>query len=394
MDRRENTRRQFLRTGGLLGVVGATGCLRLTEDTADNSTSGAGETNLTDGRPTTTSAVELTTHEQFTDTTVYDPVSHAGAFYGRSEEGPTRIRLDGEIAWSAPNSTVPGGYYFADGVSFSSTTVFFGLGAHETPEEPPKGGTVVALDKATGETLWEFTVEDDGMHHTIPSIAFVSADLLAVGAADTGSGDVQEPLVYGLDPATGEQRWRTGDFPADHITKLFEYNGSLYVVMMNGIYRCRPETGAVTRIRDLHSGLGTPLVGDDTVYLPGQSFQAFDLDSERVRWETQINGHIYTQPVIQGDLAFVGTRTGYVYAFDTSDASKQWDGRTISQAEDMAVTSNHVWVADDVGTLYAFSQQDGEKVYEERQDRRNQRDVAALDDRLLMTHPARLAEVV
>jgi len=385
--------------------MGLTGCLRLSEDTQpENSpnqtssgqlegtpTSGESETGPTDD--STPSAVELTTVREFTDTVVGGPVSHESAFYSRSSEEPARIESGGEIAWSAPGSTVPTGYYFSDGVGFSSDTAFFGLGAFASPNESPEPGMVVALDKTTGDKQWEFTVEDGDLHDTIPSLAAISSDLLAVAAATDGAGDIQEPLVYGLDPTTGEQLWRADEFPADHITMVFEYNGFPYVAMMDGIYRCDSNTGAVTRIRDIHSGLGTPAVVDDTLYLPGQSVQAFHLDEETVRWKTEIDGHIYTQPVITDGRAFVGTQNGFVYGIDTSDGTKRWESRILSRTERMTVTSEHLWVADDIGMLYAFTLQDGEKVYEDEQAQRTRREIAAIDDTLIITPPGRVVEV-
>lgn len=401
----DQTRRRLLRKGGLLSVVGLTGCLRLTEEAepenTDNQrstvqlegtpTSGEGETDPTDD--STQSSVELTILEEFTDTPVGGPVSHESEFYSRSDIGPARIGPDGEIAWSAPGSTLPQEYYLSKGVAFSSDTAFFALETSEPPNESPEPGVVVAFDKTTGNKQWEFTVKDDDLHDALPSLAAVSSDILAVAAATSGAGDIQEPLVYGLDPATGEQLWRTSEFPADHITNIFEYDGRPYVVMVNGIYSCDSDTGAVTRIRDIHSGLGTPTAIDDTLYLPGQSVQAFHLDDEEVRWKTEIDGHIYTQPVVTDGRVFVGTRTGFVYGIDTSDGTQRWESRILSRSERMAVTSNHLWVADDIGMLYAFTLQDGEKVYEEEQAQRTQRGIAAIDNTLLITRPDQLVEV-
>lgn len=415
MDWGDHTRRQVIRAGSFLSVVGLTGCLRLSEDAGDDSTqsptesgmstptSGEGEDegqgesededSPTDDDDTTPSSVELITRKEFPGTTIYDPASHEGAFYGRSDTEITRIRLDGQIEWSAPGSIVPSGYSAENGVDFSSGTAFFGFGNFPLGEERPEPGIVVALDKMTGNKQWEFTVEDDGNHGSIPSIAFISSDLLAVGTAVAGGADTREPLVYGLDPSNGNQLWRTSDFPADFITMISAYNSFPYVVMRDGIYRCDPDTGTVTRIQDIHSGVGTPVVVDETVYLPGKTFQAFSLDNERVQWQAEVEGFIYTQPVIDGGQAFVGTRDGYIYAFDTSDGTKQWENRTLSHAEEMAVTSNHLWVGDDSGTLYAFTQQDGEKAYEELQERREKREFAAIEDRLMISPPEKLAEV-
>lgn len=384
-------RRHVIEAMGITGVAGLSGCLRLSrrsdQTTAQPATSSAGTSESSNDATETTSAettstpenVELEPRKQLSE-----PVSHGfnydGDFYIGSYDSITRMSTDGSTAWGVDELEAE--YNTNNTVAFSPSTVFWGLRADDETEQP-LGGKVIALDRRTGDRQWSFETETDGMHHNISSLAAVSSDLLVAGSDDTGMGDKQEPLVYGLDPSNGNQLWKTGEFPASFIETVFAYNGSPYVVLLDGIYRCDPSTGRVTTVRESYSGFGRSTLAGNNLYLPGSPLQSFNLDREQVRWKAQVTGTVKAQPVVSDGRVFAGTDTGFVYGFDTANGEKTWERRVLSQVHDMATTPNVVWVTDDTGALYGFSRQDGTKVFEQKSTNGGGQPVSAVGRTLL-----------
>ena len=79
-----------------------------------------------------------------------------------------------------------------------------------------KGGTYHALDRETGEVVWETQLTPGSFFGgEIGSAAFVDGTIVA--SSNVGDPETNAPTnvthVFGLDPATGEKKWTSEEFP-------------------------------------------------------------------------------------------------------------------------------------------------------------------------------------
>ncbi len=186
------------------------------------------------------------------------------------------------------------------------------------PQGP--GGSLVAMDWATGRTLWRH-------RHAF----------WAAGSArhDAASGSVVAPCndesLVCVDAASGAPRWRvvTDGLVRGHAAIA---GGSVIVCTENGWLQAFDlATGALLRSR--RSGIGGRLhqftrVEDGLVYAFDENahFAAFDANDLRLRWISKLRSPASWQPVRWGHYLIVLSRRGELAAFDTRSGTKTWEG--------------------------------------------------------------------
>ena len=130
---------------------------------------------------------------------------------------------------------------------------------------------VVAVDAATGETVWTFEGEWESFETPTVTPEYVFAASAPTEGSDGGN-------VYALDRATGEPVW------------------------------CR-FLG--------HSTVDTPAATEDTVFLATEKVvEARNADSGDVRWRYAVNDSTYFRnPAVVSGVCYVATESGDLYAF-------------------------------------------------------------------------------
>jgi polyvinyl alcohol dehydrogenase (cytochrome) len=120
----------------------------------------------------------------------------------------------GELAWAF--NAPPGGGDTApiDDVGFSASPNLFTVEIDGQPRdlvgEGQKSGTYWALDRETGDVVWQTEVSPAGPLGGMEGTSAVSVDQGLIAVPATNWPDPEGPaagLVSGLDPATGEVRW-------------------------------------------------------------------------------------------------------------------------------------------------------------------------------------------
>lgn len=177
-----------------------------------------------------------------------------------------------------------------------------------------------ALD-THGFFLWSFRSGDN-----VATRPLVVGDVVIFGGEDR--------TIYGLDAATGAQRW------------------------------ARTVGGPV---------VSWPALVGDMVIIGSDDQTAYALDpaTGRVRWTYSASGPIEAPIVVDGDTVFVASRGGTVAALDASTCAAicqaVWESNTGERVRTApAVGAGHVFVVDDDGDLIALDRDGGRQLWETR----------------------------
>lgn len=321
------SRRRFLRTGLAVGVTGVTGCLDELE--TDSTTGGSGASPAGDDTGTPTAAAGDVAWRQ----SLSGPVDHRPAL------GADRLFVGSE------------------------------------------DGTITALSQSTGAVEWAVAT-DDG--EQIQGSPVLTDD--AVVAVAGGSGLGENHVVYALERATGDERWRfepqewwlevlgTDDgsvFVATTDDALEDSGQTLYALSLaDGTTRWSIEVG------DNSGGLVT----DETVYVPtAGALDAVDREGTR-RWRVDYDRYRYKTLAVAGDtVAYVTAddpREPTVHGVDVATGDERWtyekNGAYTTRAVDEALlvggdavarldpaSGESEWVADHQAALYDVPVVDG-----------------------------------
>jgi outer membrane protein assembly factor BamB len=372
-----NTRRQFLRAGGLCGL-GATlsGCLRLanTEESTEQSTTAAdatatpGETTQPDDTETPMATEERTETETYPTSLTeqwrqfFEPVgpplvTDERVFVPTRDQGVTAVTVDGEIDWQTVVAVgyVPwhrpalhGGDLYLS--AFEDNVGLFRLDA-ET-------GTV-ADSRSVGPSGGSVAATDDG---------------LVVGTDHNEGSDYEEQL-FGFDPSDLGQFWsKTARSTYRGGTG---YEGTAFVGFGNKLEARNPSTGSVQWSVD-HYALESPIVHDGAVYLVTEDggtriLARYDPTTGETTWthESGTDDTIYVRassPAFAEGAAYLASE-GALYAIDAATGERQWSSEIGGPVgESPAVVGGIVWVVPttDEGRnreLLGFDAGDGTKMY-------------------------------
>ncbi|WP_423750875.1 PQQ-binding-like beta-propeller repeat protein [Salinirarus marinus] len=250
------------------------------------------------------------------------------------------------------------------------------------------GAYFCAFDRASGERLWTLDAPADGAHHAAEGAALVDGTAV-VAASDYGSQSDQDPLVYGVDAATGEELWRTGtpDVPAGFVSNVVAHGGAVFVVFgSQGARVLDPSTGSVTATYDsMWTEMWTGYAHGGTLYAAwdGEAL-AYSLDDGSEKWSASSGGgRGRIPPAVDDGLVVFGTKTSFVTAFDAESGEQRWQKRTADPVYGVALSDGYAWAIDEGGVLTGFARDDGTKVHESTQGDADS-DVAAADGVLLV----------
>jgi serine/threonine protein kinase len=225
------------------------------------------------------------------------------------------------------------------------------------------GGTLRALDWATGEVAWEVPLGSD-----IPSSPVIHPSLGLVYAT-TDAGE-----LYAFDLA-GEWRWMRS---AEEMLGVawggvtVAPDGSLNLATDRGwIHALEPSTGEFYGSVDLSGSdvfVRRPAVIGSFVLAAGAggSLQALDRASLQTAWTAWLPSHATTPPVVLEDagLLFVGEQDGTVQAFTLATGGEVWawqdDGSTVIG---LACDGRRVYTALASGLVVALDPWSGDEAW-------------------------------
>jgi len=396
-------RRQILATFGV-GIGGLSGCLRLTG--ADNGSTSTGEADASTERQSTDengeSAGEEPEEVTLTENWSADPGidfawTENGRIFFNDYNGAASASHGGGINWEV-EVTYEGfeNNFGADAFAIGDGRVTFGY----TPDPEVNetlGGHFHTFDTGTGEEVWRFAAPADGKHNFAVGATRV-AETVVVATSSYGAQRDQEPLVVGLDPESGEVRWRTdkSTLPTTFLNYVGSYGGEVYVGMQSdGVQVLDPETGSLTEVHESWSvargwGSAWGQIHGDTLFAADRGtsenetvLRAYPLGAQGREWSGTFEGTVTVGPAVDNSLVAVGTETGAVYAFDRSTGEMLWDVEIDGSVGSIDTSATHVWVGDGETGLTAYDRTDGTRVHRSTKPLGGD-DIAVADDVLLL----------
>jgi outer membrane protein assembly factor BamB len=214
---------------------------------------------------------------------------------------------DGKLIWKAE----AGGDFSAAPVS-DDRSVFVAQRYGESAQKIP-GGTLRALSKTTGVTLWM---------RTLP--VAISAGLSVDGRALFGA--CRDGRVYAFDKRTGLVLWSN---------------------------QYQEEFSA------------QPTIAGDRVYFASKAgiVRALDLKTGQVAWQYKAGGAIEGPVAVNENVVYFGSQDGNVYAFSEARAKLLWQRRTGAGVQAVAVVPNGVLAASLDNFAYLLSLNKGSLVW-------------------------------
>jgi outer membrane protein assembly factor BamB len=183
------------------------------------------------------------------------------------------------------------------------------------------GGSLRAVDKATGLTIWARDYQRP----------FTSPLMLSAGRIYSGSADGS---FYALDSKNGEVIWKV-------------------------------ETQDVVRGRTLVTGRAIYFGGDDG------ALRAVEPERGQLLWKFQTGGKITGQPALDEHALYFGSGDGYVYSVDQATGKQQWRSRTGAAVEaSPVIVGDRVLVASFDNFIYALSRVRGDRIWKRRLENR------------------------
>jgi len=282
-------------------------------------------------------------------------------------------------------------------------------------------GDLYCLDAATGDALWNRTLENDPQWWGVASSPLAMDGKIFVTTfsegtlhvldfdgnelwnASTGkidpytspAGDGDKVYFAGGDPAlycversderSSEERpseerssfdilWKFTT--ADPITSTLAIeNDMVYFATREKLYALDATSGTEIWSNPLKGTISSPAISFGRVYIGSDdaSLYCFNAADGSIVWSKKVDSSVKSSPLVVEDMVYFGTNKGIVYALDSSDGSEVWTRNTGAYMMSSPSFSDGVlYVGSDDGRLYAFGKErscvifDGEVILESK----------------------------
>ena len=183
-----------------------------------------------------------------------------------------------------------------------------------------KDGQVIALRLKDGSQLWKFATKGASNHFADvgnDTTSVLTSPSISEGVVSIGGRD---GFIYGIDLATGVQKWRT------------THDGSSWILS--------------TAIKDqtLFIGSGSALI-----------VQAADLKTGAEIWRYKTRGAVFSSLTLAGDVIYFSDFAGYLYAVNRTSGAEYWRFPMGQRSLSTPILGDGVvYCAADDGVLYAI----------------------------------------
>jgi len=235
---------------------------------------------------------------------------------------------------------------------------------------PLTGGRIVCLDREAGSLLW--SSEPGGI--IVSSIAVGTNSIFLATRKVTDDGTEEGGTLRALDKATGLTLWLK-DYERPFTSPLDLAGDRIYAGSADGsLYALDSNNGGVIWTVETQGVVeGRALVTDNAIYFGSDdgALRAIERASGKVIWKHQASGKIVGRPASDEHAVYFGGGDGYVYSVDIATGKLRWRARTGAAIEASPVlTGDRVLVASFDNFVYALSRATGGRIWKRRLENR------------------------
>jgi len=214
-------------------------------------------------------------------------------------------------------------------------------------------GTLWALDRETGETVWQFK--------TSASIISTPAceDLSSTdGSQETIWFGSTDGRLYALESDSGKTIWDF-DAKAGIYSSPAVKNGKVFFGSVDGkLYALDQRDGSLKwTFRTEGDIYSSPAAADSLVYIGSNDYCMYAVrqESGEMVWKFKTGGLIHSSPIAIGDKLFFGSYDGNFYVLDRFTGKLLWKYQTEGMiSASPAYFDGKVYMASEDGSLYCF----------------------------------------
>jgi outer membrane protein assembly factor BamB len=232
------------------------------------------------------------------------------------------------------------------------------------------GGRVVCLDRETGALHW--SSEPGGIISAPVAVGdnwvFIATRKIADDGSEAGGS------LRAVDKATGLTRW-VKDYQRPLASPLELTTTRIYAGSADGsFYALDAGNGDVIwKIETQDIVHGRALVTDDAIYFGGDdgALRAVQPSKGEIIWKYQASGKVVGRPAIDERSVYFGGGDGYLYSIDVLTGRLRWRSRTGAAIEGAPVlVGDRVLVASFDNFVYALSRSTGDRIWKRRLENR------------------------
>lgn len=275
---------------------------------------------------------------------------------------------------------------------------WFGLGQDADRAYLAGGSHLYAVNLDDGKEVWRFPKTGAAFRSggdTFLADPAVSAEIIVAGS--WGPATSHSGAVYGIDPATGDQKWclvfdakAASETPTCQVSPdatplvlgfflppidnrvvggVTLVEDTAYFGMANNrVYAVDVADGAVKWVfgESKHSVWAEPLVDGDRVYVSSQDHSLYALNTAdgSLIWEQDLGAALAGAPAIADGTLYVGTFGNRLLALDAETGEQRWSFPTNYFVWDTpALVDGTLYFTDLQGTIYAVEAADGSEVW-------------------------------
>lgn len=355
-------RRRYLKTAGLVSVVGTAGCLRLQSGSENGESE---QENLLELTPQWEKNVKrfLTADNDF--------------FTGISSV--TRIASDGTTVFTAEDIESDHHFNLLNGkqnaLFVDDSGVYVGAST-----DSREGGRLYALEPTSGQRRWMIQEPEGGLHDNIRSPTR-HEDLIIYNSFTTGAIDDNKSTIKAVDIETGDNEWQI-EFEDEIDTQVLPIGDYLFVGDSDGVKQYEIGTREIINSWNQFLGLRDFVAQDGILYTSVGLLQAISIETGERLWSIEPEDGIATRATVGSEAVFYGTETGYIQAYDKENGDQLWETRIPGRIRNpLRYTDGVIWAKTRRGDLIAFGEDDGLQYYADQFE--SDYTFAILDDILL-----------